>query len=613
MDGVLRAETGSGIGYRFFKEAWQGGDFYMSGNTAEPLVVGSTLVALLRQRAQEQPAQKLYTFLCDGEEEAALTYAELDHRACALAARLQSSGARGERALLLYPSGLDYIIAFFGCLYAGAVAIPAYPPRQNRNSMRLQAIIADAQAKFILTTSSVFSSARRLLSELQGLSRLQWLITDQAEGHTADDWKDPAITEETLAFLQYTSGSTSAPKGVMLNHGNLLHNLSVIKFGIQGSSESTFVIWLPLHHDFGMIAGILEPLYLGSSVTLISPAAFLQRPFCWLQAMSRYRGKVSGAPNFAYDLCVRKIGPAQRAELDLSHWEVALNGAEPVRAETLERFCETFAPCGFRPQTLYPGYGLAEATLLVSGGRKDQMPVVKTFQSEALTDNRAIQIDEGEAGGSRLVGCGGNLPGQRIAIVKPDLRTECLPGEIGEIWVSGPSVAQGYWQRPLETEQTFRTYLAQTNEGPFLRTGDLGFMQDGELFVTGRIKDLIIIDGQNYYPQDLELTVEKSHPAIRPNCCAAFSVDVGDREQLVVAAEIERQYLNLKQDEIVKAVRRAIAEEHELRVEQVWLLKPGRAPKTSSGKIQRYLCRADYLSMLANNASQGQSRTTAND
>jgi acyl-CoA synthetase (AMP-forming)/AMP-acid ligase II len=346
------------------------------------------------------------------------------------------------------------------------------------------------------------------------------------------------------------------------------------------------------------VVGILEPLYLGSSTALLSPVTFLQRPFSWLQTISRYRIKVSGAPNFAYDLCVRKITPEQRAELDLSHWEVALNGAEPVRAETLERFSKTFESCGFRPQTFYPGYGLAEATLLVSGGQKDEMPVVKTFQAGALMNNRAIPAEESEAGGRPLVGCGGNLSGQRIAIVHPDLLTECLPGEVGEIWVSGPSVAQGYWRRSSETERTFRAYLAETNEGPFLRTGDLGFMQDGELFITGRLKDLIIVDGQNFYPQDLELTAEKSHSAVRPGCCAAFSIDLGDREELVIAAEFDRHYQD--QEEIVKSIRRAIAEQHELRVEHVWLLKTGRIPKTSSGKIQRYVCRANFLSMVAN-------------
>ncbi|HKX31661.1 MAG TPA: fatty acyl-AMP ligase [Blastocatellia bacterium] len=575
----------------------------MPGNTAEPLAAIPTLVTLLRRRAQEQPTQKLYTFLRDDEEEETLTYAELDYRARQLGARLQSAGARGERVLLVYPSSLDYIIAFFGCLYAGAVAVPAYPPRQNRNLGRLQAIISDAQARFVLTTGSIFSGIQRRLSDLQDLNPIQWLITDQAEDHAADDWKDPAVTEETLAFLQYTSGSTSAPRGVMLRHRNLLHNLSIIKSAIQGSRESTFAIWLPLHHDFGMIAGILEPLYLGSSVVLISPTAFLQRPFCWLQTMSRSRARVSGAPNFAYDLCARKISPALRAELDLSHWEVALNGAEPVRAETLERFIEAFAPCGFRPQTFHPGYGLAEATLMTTGGAKDRPPVIRTFQSAALMKDRAIPVEDGEAGGRRLVGVGGSLMGQRIAIVRPDLRTECAPGEIGEIWISGPSVAKGYWQRSEETERTFGAYLDQTAEGPFLRTGDLGFMHAGELFVTGRIKDLIIIDGQNYYPQDLELTAEKSHPAIRPSCCAAFSVDRGGREELVVAAEIERQYLNSNRSEIEQAIRRAIAEEHELRVERVWLLKPGALPKTSSGKTQRYVCRADFLAASASGAS----------
>jgi acyl-CoA synthetase (AMP-forming)/AMP-acid ligase II len=575
----------------------------MIGNMDNPIVRYSTLVTLLRERAKERPAQKLYTFLGDGEEEmATLTYAGLDCQARRIGAWLQSLNAEGERVLLLYPSGLDFIIAFFGCLYAGSVAVPTYPPRLNRNLLRLQSIVSDAKARFVMTTTSILSGIKRRPSDLPELGQLQWLITDQPEGHTSDDWEAPTISEETLAFLQYTSGSTSIPRGVMLTHSNLLHNLSLIKFGIRGSQESSFVSWLPPYHDMGMIAGILEPLYLGSSMALIPPVAFLQRPFCWPQAISRYQARVSGGPNFAYDLCVRKISPEQRADLDLSHWEVAFTGSEPVRAETLARFCKTFAPCGFRPQAFYPCYGLAEGTLFVSGGQRDKMPVVKTFQTEALESNRAIPISEEQEGGRPLLGCGGNLPGQRIAIVQPDLLTECLPGEVGEVWVSGPSIAQGYWQRPQETEKTFRAYLAPTNEGPFLRTGDLGFMQDDELFITGRLKDLIIVDGQNHYPHDIELTVEKSHAAIRPSCCVAFSIDLGGREQLVVAAEIERQYLNQKHDEIIKGVRQAVAEHHELRVEHVWLLKPGGVPKTSSGKIQRYVCRADFLSIQANKA-----------
>jgi acyl-CoA synthetase (AMP-forming)/AMP-acid ligase II len=565
----------------------------------------STLVTLLRRRAQGRPRQKLYTFLGSREEEtAALTYAELDHEARKLGAWLQNLGAQGERVLLLYPPGLDFITSFFACLYAGAIAVPAYPPRMNRNTLRLQAIICDAQPAFVMTTTSSLSGVRQMLSEIANLGRIQILLSDQAESHTADGWEYPIISEVTPAFLQYTSGSTSSPKGVMLSHSNLLSNLSLIKNAIDCTPESQFVSWLPPYHDMGMIAAILEPLYAGASAVLMSPTTFLQRPLCWLRTISRYRATVSGGPNFAYDLCMRKTRPEQLMNVDLSCWKTAFTGAEPVRADTLARFYEAFAPYGFRAQAFYPCYGLAEGTLFVTGGQNDEIPVVKTFQASGLENNLAIVLDNGHSGGRPLVGCGTNLPGQRIAIVKPDDLTECLQGEIGEVWVSGPSVAQGYWERPLETEQTFRAFLASTHEGPFLRTGDLGFIHDNQLFITGRLKDLIIVDGQNHYPQDIELTVEKSHPAIRPSCCAAFAVELGGRERLVVVVEIERQYRTLNQDEIIKTVRQAVAEQHELLVERVLVIKPGSLPKTSSGKIQRYACRSDFLAILADEPCQ---------
>jgi acyl-CoA synthetase (AMP-forming)/AMP-acid ligase II len=455
-----------------------------------------------------------------------------------------------------------------------------------------------------MTTTSSLSGVRQMLSEIANLGRIQILLSDQAESHTADGWEYPIISEVTPAFLQYTSGSTSSPKGVMLSHSNLLSNLSLIKNAIDCTPESQFVSWLPPYHDMGMIAAILEPLYAGASAVLMSPTTFLQRPLCWLRTISRYRATVSGGPNFAYDLCMRKTRPEQLMNVDLSCWKTAFTGAEPVRADTLARFYEAFAPYGFRAQAFYPCYGLAEGTLFVTGGQNDEIPVVKTFQASGLENNLAIVLDNGHSGGRPLVGCGTNLPGQRIAIVKPDDLTECLQGEIGEVWVSGPSVAQGYWERPLETEQTFRAFLASTHEGPFLRTGDLGFIHDNQLFITGRLKDLIIVDGQNHYPQDIELTVEKSHPAIRPSCCAAFAVELGGRERLVVVVEIERQYRTLNQDEIIKTVRQAVAEQHELLVERVLVIKPGSLPKTSSGKIQRYACRSDFLAILADEPCQ---------
>ena len=575
----------------------------------------STLVEVLRWRALHQADRLALTFLLDGEtEEVHLTYAQLDRRARAIAARLKSMGAYQGRALLVYPPGLEFISGFFGCLYAGVVAIPVYPPhspRLDKSLPKLRAIASDAEPVVALTSSALLPVTENLRAQAAGLQALPWLATDTIDSRLAEQWQEPALEGTSLAFLQYTSGSTAMPRGVMLTHGNLLHNSALIQQCFEHTAESRGVIWLPSYHDMGLIGGILQPLYAGFPVTLLSPVAFLQRPLRWLQAVSRTRGTTSGGPPFAYDLCVRKITPEQRASLDLSSWDVAFTGAEPVRYETLERFAATFAPCGFRREAFYPCYGLAEATLIASGGLKAAPPVIFPVQNAALEHNRVVAAPEEHDGAQTLVGCGESLGDQEIVIVRPETLTGCAPDEVGEIWIAGPSVAQGYWNRPEETARTFRAYLAETGEGPFLRTGDLGFLKDGELFVTGRLKDLIIVAGQNHYPQDIELTVERSHPALRPGCCAAFSVDAGAEERLVIVAEVERRSLDdgagwsemgalvvariPVASEIVQAIRRAVAESHELRVHTVLLLKAGTIPKTSSGKIQRHVCRTSFL------------------
>jgi acyl-CoA synthetase (AMP-forming)/AMP-acid ligase II len=579
-------------------------------NSSETLLKFATLVELLRTRGQNQPKQTAFTFLQDGETESdSLTYQELDSLSRAIAAQLQSSTVPGERALLLFPPGLEYISAFFGCLYAGLVAVPAYPPRPNRSLARLQTIVADAQASVALTTTSILSNIERQFAQAPELKTLRWLTTNQV-GDLAEEWQEPVVSGDTLAFLQYTSGSTAAPKGVMITHSNLLHNLGLIHECFEHAPNSRGVIWLPPYHDMGLIGGVLQPLYGGFPVTLMSPLVFLQNPLRWLRAISRYRATTSGGPNFAYDLCVRKITPEQLTTLDLSSWEVAFNGAEPIRHETLERFAATFEPCGFRRQAFYPCYGLAEATLIVSGGLKIAQPVVKTVQGAALKQNGVAQADAKEDNARSLVGCGQALRDQQIAIVHPERLTQCADGEVGEIWVSGPSVAKSYWRKPEETQRTFHAYLADTGEGPFLRTGDLGFLEDGELFVTGRLKDVIIINGCNHYPQDIERTVEQSSPSIRQNCCAAFSVDIGGAEKLVVVAEVERRYHTrqvaypagaatdghlLEAEVVIQAIRRAVSKHHDLQVHTVLLLKPGNIPKTSSSKIQRHACRIGFL------------------
>jgi acyl-CoA synthetase (AMP-forming)/AMP-acid ligase II len=570
-----------------------------SGGFSESGFEPSTLVELLRFRALHQPQKRAYTFLEDGDtKEIHLTYEELDRRAQIIAARLQCTGATEERVLILHPPGLEYIAAFFGCLYAGAVAVPAYPPRRNRSISRLQAIVADAQATVALTTTRVLSDVEKWFSQAANLAALRWLATDGAVSDVAEEWHDPLVTSDTLAFLQYTSGSTSTPKGVMVSHDNLLHNERMIEMAFEHTMRSIVVGWLPLYHDMGLIGNMLQPLYVGIPGILMSPVDFLQRPLRWLAAISRYKATTSGGPNFAYDLCVRKIKPQSPFDetLDLSSWRLAFNGSETVRHETLDRFTATFEPFGFRKESFYPCYGLAEATLFTTGGSKTVEPVVHTIQTNACEQNQVISSAIKDKGTKTLVSCGRSWLDQRIVIADPDTLIGCPPGRIGEIWVSGASVAQGYWNQLEETKHTFQAYLADTGEGPFLRTGDLGFLKAGELFVTGRLKDLIIIRGRNHYPQDIELTVEQSHPALRPGCGAAFSVEVDGDERLVVVQEVERHYQNQNLDEVVGDIRQAVAENHELQVYIVLLLKTLSIPKTSSGKIRRSACRDGFLS-----------------
>jgi 8-amino-7-oxononanoate synthase len=565
----------------------------------DPPAGPATLVDLLRQRAECQADDRAYTFLVDGEsEEVHLTYSELDRQARSIGAWLQSQDLKGQRALLLYPPGLDFIAAFFGCQYAEVVAVPAYPPRMNRAPSRLQAIAADAGATVALTTDAVLERIRPLIDQTSDLKRLRWLSTDRT-AHGADreyerQWQRPQITGDTLAFLQYTSGSTGTPKGVMLSHSNLLHNSALIAYAFEHTRSASGVFWLPSYHDMGLVGGILQPLYLGRPNILMAPAAFLQKPFRWLQAISRYRGTTSGGPNFAFDLCVRKITPDQRATLDLSSWTVAFSGGEPVRAETLEQFAETFAPCGFRPEAFYPCYGLAEATLLASGGYRTAPPVVRWLDRKSLEVDRVVPIAAAEGGARALVGCGQTMPDQQIVIADPNRLARMPAGQVGEVWVSGPSVAQGYWQRTDETEQTFRAYLQDTGEGPFLRTGDLGFADDGELFVTGRLKDLVIIRGCNHYPHDIEATAAKSHPGVRSGWSAAFTVEEGPEQKLVIVLELEWHY-RAEGAQVIGAIRRDVAREHELVVDSVVLVRAGSIPKTSSGKVQRHACRDAFL------------------
>ncbi|WP_437576671.1 amino acid adenylation domain-containing protein [Sorangium sp. So ce887] len=561
---------------------------------AEP----ATLVALLRRRAEQRPSAHAYTFLLDGETDArSMTYGELDRRARALAAELQTGAQAGERALLLVPPGLDFIAAFFGCLYAGLIAVPVPLPQRKSGLLRVLAIVRDCRPSVVLTTEAFLGAVAMLRDDpsLAELSHLRCMAVDTVRDGQEDAWRAPRVTAETVAFLQYTSGSTGTPKGVVLTHGNLLRNELLIQRAFAHTEESVIVGWLPPHHDMGLIGNILQPLYVGVPCIQLSPEQFLMRPRRWLDAISRYRATTSGGPNFAYELCIRKIPPDQREGLDLSSWKVAFNGAEPIRAATLDRFAEAFAPAGFRRAAFYPCYGLAEATLLVSGGAADAPPVVRAVDRAALEQGRAVFDPRDPQAGLTLVGCGGSPAGDEVLIVDPEAHRTCEGERVGEIWVAGASVAQGYWERPEDTTATFEARLS-TGEGPFLRTGDLGFLSRGELYVTGRLKDLIIVRGRNLYPQDIELTAEGSHPSLRAGGGAAFSVDVDGEERVVIVQELGRRAsASTDPAELGAAIQNAVADRHEVAVHAVVLIKPGNLPRTTSGKVQRRACRGRFL------------------
>jgi len=537
-------------------------------------------------------------------ESAALTMADLDLRARAIAVRLTELAVPGSRVLLSYPPGLDFVTGFFGVLYAGMIAVPVAPVDGDSTAVkrsRIESIAQSAEPDVLLTSSAAAEQVKKVLADAGQLCGLQVLATDEVPDAAASQWTRPDIGPSTVAYLQYSSGSTGQPKGVILRHANVLHNLDLITENGQDdpAGRATFVSWLPIFHDMGLISGVVEPIYAGFGSVLMSPVAFVQRPFSWLRAISD-AGRASGAaPNFAYEMCARRSKPEQRAQLDLSGWAIALVGAEPVRAQTMRLFAETFAASGFRPGTLYPSYGLAESTVMVSGGPVGRGAVIRAFDARALTTGQVRPAGPG-AKERELVGCGEIQSSVTVVITRPGTDEPCPPDEVGEILVCSPSVGDGYWDQPEESARTFGARVRGHGEDEFLRTGDLGFIFDDQLFVTGRLKDVVIIDGHNHYPHDIELTVGTSHPAIREGFCCALSVDQGDAERLVVLAEVSHRQLKSQDggrsatDEVATAVRRAVTAEHGIAVSDVVLLRLGTLPFTSSGKIQRMECRARY-------------------
>jgi amino acid adenylation domain-containing protein/natural product biosynthesis luciferase-like monooxygenase protein/thioester reductase-like protein len=564
-----------------------------------PIRRAATLVDVLREAAAAEPAKRAYTALPDrdGTDAARLTYEALERRARGIAALLADRGAAGERALLVFPEPLEFVAAFFGCLYAGVTAVPVYPPPPGRPEPalgRLAAIARDCGARVGLASAAVLAKSREVFAAAPGLEAVSWLAADEAEAR-ADAWRDPGVRAETVAFLQYTSGSTGSPKGVVLTHASLVHNVlrTHVCLGTDPGLHSVF--WLPLFHDMGLIGGVLGTAGCGGTATLMTPGQFLARPLRWLEEMARTRAGLSFAPSFAYDLCVRRSTPEERAALDLRAWEIAGNGAEPISAEALERFAAAFAPSGFRREAFWPAYGLAEGSLMVASAPRSARPVLAAISAEALGRGLATPLPRGEAGARVLVGCGRAASGEEIAIVDPASGARLEPGRVGEIWVASPSIGAGYFGRKEETERTFGATLAEGGGRRFLRTGDLGFLEGGELFVTGRLKDVLVVRGRNHYPQDIERTAEGAHPALRAASSAAFSVEVEGEERLVVAAEVAPRSRDLDAAGAVAAIRGAVVAAHGLATHAVLLVEPGGVPKTSSGKVRRRACREAFL------------------
>lgn len=581
----------------------------------------SSLMELLRMRASSDPDHIVYSFLRDDlsiNREIGLGF--LDLRARAVAAFLQSRTLPGDRVLLLYPFGPEFLEGFFGSIYAGRVPVPAYVPRPGRPNQTLKAICTDAAPSISLTNREQLPRIQQVLAQSYPSVELPCCCVEDIADGIASAWVEPSVGSQAIAFLQYTSGSTATPKGVIVSHGNIICNEMMIQDAFGEDESSVVVSWLPLYHDMGLIGAVLQPLWAGSRCFLMSPQVFVQNPFQWLNAISRFHATTSGGPDFAYRLCTTRISAEQSASLDLRSWRVAFNGSEPVRAATLREFADKFGPCGFRRQAFVPCYGLAESTLLVAAKRKSAEATVATFQGRELEHNHVVPCADSESGARILVGCGSGDASQELVVVHPESGVPCAPGEVGEIWVSGPHVALGYWNKKKDTAEIFNSRIPE-RESNYLRTGDLGFTAKGELFITGRSRDLIVLRGRNFYPQDFEMAAAQSKEAFQSGLGAAFTVNTESEPELVIVQETQDQSLDF--ESACRAIREAIVEEYEISPSKIVFVKLGTLPRTSSGKIRRKECKAKLLAgelktVFAEASTQGsasemdQVRTPAN-
>lgn len=555
-----------------------------------------TLVDVLKLRAKRQPEQLSYTFLDHRSnsniDEIDCTYADLDKKAKHIAALLQARGICDQPVLIVYPPGIDYICAFVGCLYARAIAVPLYPPASPYKLSTLISVAEDSGAKAVLTTNSI---SDKIISDNKTctlLNSLDWISADNVFEDYSDLYKQVDINGDTIAFLQYTSGSTAAPKGVIVTHSNLMDNSEYICDKFSVSPQVRLVSWLPPYHDMGLIGGVIQPIYAGMHAILMSPMAFIKKPVRWLQAIMKYKATHSGGPNFSFDLCAGRVTAEEKLKLDLSSLQLLFSGAEPIRYETMKKFSEVFSVCGFDSKSFYTCYGLAENTLLATGAVKGGGLVTLSVDHNSISQGTIIESDQSEL--STVLVSSGRVDDEKhcVKIVRPDTKEICLENQIGEIWVSGKSVAKGYWRNESASRETFNNAL-NDGTGPYLNTEDLGFYHKNDLYVCGRKKDLIIIRGSNYYPQDIELIVEDTDPGFRQDRVVAFSIPVEGEEKIVIVAEYKNRDANF--DDLYKNMIRSISDKLQLAPYKIVLVGFSVVPITTSGKVMRRMTKQMYL------------------